>query len=237
MKRLVDEAVELLFRELFFTGAEPLLLNEIYDMLAYALARMKTHLLTNAMSVCGPRLDRRAAVNNDNLILQVSRMGPPLKSMMPFVAKGTWEKTLEGIRLLMACGFHVMASTTETEVNSPYLAAQSCSLHLTWAFPDEDHIVCPLAVAATPKTGVELSMEDMVPEVTVNLDGALFLAPAFYSMPTCRLPNKMFPLRAAVERIQEQLEVLAVLPSHPLCNSAEAEHLASVGSLAHTACS
>ena len=38
-QRLVDEAVELGFSEVFFTGGEPFILKEIYAMLAYSSAR------------------------------------------------------------------------------------------------------------------------------------------------------------------------------------------------------
>ena len=34
--QLVDEAVALGFSDIFFTGGEPFILNDIYDMLAYA---------------------------------------------------------------------------------------------------------------------------------------------------------------------------------------------------------
>jgi MoaA/NifB/PqqE/SkfB family radical SAM enzyme len=40
VQRLVDEALELGFRKVFLTGGEPFILSEIYDMLAYASARM-----------------------------------------------------------------------------------------------------------------------------------------------------------------------------------------------------
>src|SRR5512147_161223 len=46
--RLVDEAVALGFSDIFFTGGEPFILNDIYNMLAYASARVKTTVLTNA---------------------------------------------------------------------------------------------------------------------------------------------------------------------------------------------
>src|SRR5581483_12321014 len=72
VRRLVDEAVALGFTDVFFTGGEPFILNEIYDMLAYASARVKTTVLTNAMILRGSRLDRLAAIANDNLIVQVS---------------------------------------------------------------------------------------------------------------------------------------------------------------------
>src|SRR5258708_27449059 len=49
VKRLVDEASQLGFVQTFFTGGEPFLLPDIYDMLAYASARLQTTVLTNAM--------------------------------------------------------------------------------------------------------------------------------------------------------------------------------------------
>ena len=52
-RRLVDEAVALGFDHVFFTGGEPFILNEIYAMLAYASARVKTTVLTNAMILRG----------------------------------------------------------------------------------------------------------------------------------------------------------------------------------------
>jgi MoaA/NifB/PqqE/SkfB family radical SAM enzyme len=42
VKRLVDEAVTLDFSDLFLTGGEPFILPDIYDMLAYASARLRT---------------------------------------------------------------------------------------------------------------------------------------------------------------------------------------------------
>ena len=70
------------FDHVFFTGGEPFLLNDIYDMLAYSSARVKTTVLTNAMLLKQKlpggqetRLERLSEVANDNLIIQVSLDG------------------------------------------------------------------------------------------------------------------------------------------------------------------
>ena len=60
--RIVDEAVALGFQRFFFTGGEPFILDDIYEMLAYAAARAETIVLTNASLFRGPRLDRLAAL-------------------------------------------------------------------------------------------------------------------------------------------------------------------------------
>ena len=62
VRRLVDEAVELGFAEVHFTGGEPFLLDDIYEMLAYASARLRTGVLTNAMLLRGRRLERLCAI-------------------------------------------------------------------------------------------------------------------------------------------------------------------------------
>src|SRR5438045_1072230 len=45
VQRLVDEAVALGFSDIFFTGGEPFLLPDIYAMLAYSSARVRTTVL------------------------------------------------------------------------------------------------------------------------------------------------------------------------------------------------
>ena len=75
VQRLVDEAVELGFNEVFFTGGEPFILDDIYDMLAYSSIRVKTSVLTNAMLLRRRRLERLLDVANENLVVQVSLDG------------------------------------------------------------------------------------------------------------------------------------------------------------------
>ena len=53
VRRIVDEAVALGFQRLFFTGGEPFILDDIYEMLAYAAARAETIVLTNASLLRG----------------------------------------------------------------------------------------------------------------------------------------------------------------------------------------
>ena len=49
VRKLVDEACALGFKKLLLTGGEPFLLEDIYDMLEYASARLDTTILTNGM--------------------------------------------------------------------------------------------------------------------------------------------------------------------------------------------
>jgi MoaA/NifB/PqqE/SkfB family radical SAM enzyme len=208
VNRLVDEAAVLGFSDIFFTGGEPFILNDIYEMLAYASARVRTTVLTNGMILRDRRLDRLCAIagDNDNLIVQVSLDGATPEDHDAYRGRGAWEKTVEGIQLLQARGFRVRLSTTETPVNSARLK-QICAFHRSLGIPDEDHFIRPLAKRGYSKEGLELDMTNLVPEVTVNLDG-VFWHPLSTDA-DMQVSRKIFPLQASVERIQSQLAMIA----------------------------
>ena len=205
-QRLVDEAVELGFSEVFFTGGEPFILNEIYDMLAYSSARVHTTVLSNAMILRGSRLDRLTAIANDNLAVQVSLDGGVAEHHDAYRGAGTWQKTVEGIQLLQARGFQVRLSTTETPANAPYLDLV-CQFHRSLGISDEYHFVRPLARRGYSKEGIDLTMANLVPEVTVNLDGVFWHPLSTDS--DMLISRKIFPLATAVGQIREQLDVIA----------------------------
>jgi MoaA/NifB/PqqE/SkfB family radical SAM enzyme len=212
-RRLVDEAVDLGFTDVFFTGGEPFILNEIYEMLVYASARVKTTVLTNAMILRGPRLERLAAIANDNLVVQVSLDGGEPEHHDAYRGAGAWAKTVEGIKLLQARGFRVRLSTTETPANRPHLET-ICAFHRSLGIPDEDHFIRPLAKRGYSKEGLELGMGNLVPELTVNLDG-VFWHPLSTDA-DMQVSKRMFPLAAAYERVKQQLDVMARTGAVPL---------------------
>lgn len=207
VKRLVDEAVALGFSDVFFTGGEPFILNDICEMLAYSSARIKTTVLTNAMLLRGKRLDKLCDIANDNLIVQVSLDGGRPEDHDAYRGKGSWAKTVDSIKLLQERGFRVRLSTTETPANSVHLD-KVCEFHRdTLGIPDEDHFVRPLAKRGYSKEGLELDMTNMLPEVTVNLDG-MFWHPLSTDA-DMQVSKNIFPLTDAVERIQQQLDAMA----------------------------
>jgi MoaA/NifB/PqqE/SkfB family radical SAM enzyme len=207
VRQLVDEAVELGFSDIFFTGGEPFILKDIYDMLAYASARIKTTILTNAILLRGKRLDKLCEITNDNLIVQVSLDGGQPEHHDAYRGKGSWAKTVDSIKLLQARGFRVRLSTTETPANSAYLEEICEFHHSSLGIPDEDHFVRPLAKRGYSREGLELSISNLLPEVTVNLDG-IFWHPLSTDA-DMQVGKKIFPLASAVERIQQQLDVMA----------------------------
>jgi MoaA/NifB/PqqE/SkfB family radical SAM enzyme len=213
VQQLVDEAVALGFDRVFFTGGEPFILNDIYEMLAYSSARVPTTVLTNAMIIKGPRLDRLCDINNDQLQVQVSLDGGRPEHHDAYRGKGSWEKTIESIKLLQSRGFRVRLSTTETPVNSPYLE-EVCAFHRSLGIPDEDHFIRPLAKRGYSREGLELGMGSLLPEVTVNIDGVYW-----HPLSTdadMQISRKIFPLADSVERIQRQVDHILQTGTVPL---------------------
>lgn len=213
VRRLVDEAVALGFDHVFFTGGEPFVLPDIYDMLAYSSARVTTTALTNAMLLRGTRLERLVAIANDHLIVQVSLDGGRPEDHDAYRGAGSWEKAVAGIRLLQAAGFRVRLGTTETPANSAHLD-QLCAFHRSIGIPDADHFVRPLAKRGYSKSGVELNMGNLLPELTVNLDG-IFWHPLSTDADML-VSKRIFPLAQAVERVQHQLDLMARTGGVPL---------------------
>jgi MoaA/NifB/PqqE/SkfB family radical SAM enzyme len=206
VQQLVDEAVALGFQEIFFTGGEPFILDEIYAMLAYATQRVRTTVLTNAMLFTGRRLARLVEIGPHNLTVQVSLDGGRALHHDAYRGAGTWAKTVDGIRRVQEHGFHVRLSTTETPANSGYLD-EICGLHASLGIPETDHFIRPLAKRGFSQEGMEVSKASILPEITVDRDGVYWHP--LSTEPDMRVRERLFPLAEALACMQEQLQTLA----------------------------
>lgn len=205
VRRLVDEAVELDFSHVYFTGGEPFLVEEIYEMLAYASARLTTSVLTNAMALHGRRLAQLVAIANDRLRIQVSLDGATAAEHDAYRGRGSWVKTVAGIRALKAAGLHVCLSTTETPANAERLGAIR-ELRRELGVAEADHFVRPLAQRGFSHAGLAVNMLTIAPEVTANVDG-IFWHP-LSTDPDMQVSKELFPLAGAVARINQQVETI-----------------------------
>jgi MoaA/NifB/PqqE/SkfB family radical SAM enzyme len=201
--RLIDEAVPLGFDHFFFTGGEPFLLDDIYALLAYASERAETTVLTNAVLLRGNRLERLKAVNNANLVTQVSLDGAAPEQHDPYRGAGTWRKAVEGIRLLLDAGLRVRIATTETAANAAHLP-ELAEFRRTLGIGDDDHIVRLLARRGFSAEGIEVETALLVPEVTVTVDGVFWHPLASPSSGDMLVSRDLFPLAEALRRIEEQ---------------------------------
>ena len=203
-RRLVDEAVALGFKELFFTGGEPFILDEIYAMLAYASARLKTTVLTNAMLFNSSRLTRLLEIANHNLRVQVSLDGGRAEHHDAYRGAGSWKKTVEGIHTLQDNGFMLRLSTTETPANSAYLD-ELRQFRYRLGIADEDHFIRPLAKRGFSSEGLEVGLGTLVPEITATINGIYWHPLAPPSSEDMLITDQLFPLSAAVTCVEKNL--------------------------------
>ena len=201
--RIIDEAVELGFESIYFTGGEPFILDDIYEMLAYASDKVKTTILTNAMLFSDRRLGQLEEINNEQLFLQVSLDGSRPQHHDPYRGAGSWEKTVKGIRKLLASGFQVRLSTTETPANSQFLE-EICEFRRSLGILDEDHIIRPLAKRGFSGEGMEVGKHNLIPELTINDQGAYWHP--LSTDPDLLVSTEIFPLAAVVSQTKSQLQ-------------------------------
>lgn len=203
VQQLVDESVALGFDHIFFTGGEPMLLEDIYTMLDYSARRVNTTLLTNGMLLKGKRMERLAGVSRDRLAIQVSLDGGRPEHHDLFRGAGTWAKTVEGIHNLQARGFGVRLSTTETPANTEHLT-ELCDFHLALGIPEADHLIRPLARRGFSNEGLEIGKNSLAPEITVNQEGVYWHP--LSTNEDMRVSVQIFPLSEAVSRVRAELE-------------------------------
>ncbi len=143
LKRVIDEAIAMGVERFYMTGGEPFLRPDIEE-----LARRITDengreliILTNATLFRGPRGAGLDALSRERVKFQVSVDGARPETNDPIRGPGTFEKALDGVRVLAGKGFEVSLTSVVTRQNLrelaelTRLAAESGarSQHLMWA--------------------------------------------------------------------------------------------------------
>jgi pyruvate-formate lyase-activating enzyme len=206
--RLIDEALEIGMTDLFFTGGEPFILQDIFSMLEYGLERMNITVLSNGILLKGRRLEQlKALPYREHLTIQISLDGSNAAIHDSYRGHGSWKKAIDAIERLKAENFHVRLGTTQTPENSHDMAA-ICQLHRVRGISDEDHIIRPLVRRGFSAEGMAISLPELEPEVTVNRNGVYWHPVA--TDPDLRISPQLFPLIEAVERIKEIRESLLI---------------------------
>jgi MoaA/NifB/PqqE/SkfB family radical SAM enzyme len=205
VKQLVEEARLLGFEHVYFTGGEPVLLKDLWEMLRYSSQRLPTTLLTNAMLLRGKRLEGLCSIRNDNLIIQVSLDGARPEQHDPYRGEGSWAKTVEGIHTLQGNSFRVRLSTTETPANKDSMD-EICAYHQSLGIPEEDHIIRPLAKRGFSTEGMQVGKHNISPEVTIT-DSGVYWHP-LSTDPDMLVSEQIFPLAEAVCKVVSELKAL-----------------------------
>jgi hypothetical protein len=168
VQQITREAAALGVKEIFVTGGEPFLLEDIGDILLSCAAAAPTTVLTNGMLFSGRRAESLQALPRDRIVLQIS-----LDSATPELhdlhrGPGTWARTREGIQRARALGFRVRLAATvstdaEAEAFRQFLDEEKIAV--------EDRVIRRIALRGSASGGVAVSRADLVPEVTITSEG------------------------------------------------------------------
>src|SRR5262252_2918237 len=198
IQRIAREAAELGVKEIFVTGGEPFLLEDIGEILLSCAAAAPTTVLTNGMLFTGRRADSLRALPRDRIVLQIS-----LDSATPdrhdlHRGPGTWARTREGIQRARALGFRVrLAATVSTDAEAEefrqFLDAEQIAA--------EDRVIRRIALRGTASEGVALGRADLVPEVTITAEG-VYWHPVGAEDADLLVTREIFPLRESFAAVR-----------------------------------
>ena len=113
LKRLVDEAVDLGVSRFYITGGEPLLREDIFDLLEHITRNRdrEAAVLTNGILFGGDTLRRLAALDPERISLQVSLDGSRPEVNDPIRGPGSFDRIVKGIDSLGPLGFRPTVTT------------------------------------------------------------------------------------------------------------------------------
>jgi len=107
VQRIAREAAEVGVKEIFVTGGEPFLLEDIGKIVLACAAAAPTTVLTNGMLFAGRRAESLGALPRDRVVLQISLDSPTPHLHDLHRGSGTWKRTREGIQRARVLGFRV----------------------------------------------------------------------------------------------------------------------------------
>jgi organic radical activating enzyme/TusA-related sulfurtransferase len=212
VQRIAHEAKQLGVKEIFITGGEPFLLEDIGEILVACAEAAPTTILTNGMLFSGRRAETLRALPRDRIVLQIS-----LDSASPHThdlhrGPGTWARTREGIQLARAEGFRVrLAATVSTDAEAEefrrFLDEEKIA--------EADRVIRRIALRGAASEGVAVTRTDLVPEITITAEG-VYWHPVGAEDNDLLVTRNIFPLsesfaavRSAVEREREHAHKLA----------------------------
>ncbi|NUP46354.1 MAG: radical SAM protein [Catenulispora sp.] len=167
---LVEQAVAEGFAELYLTGGEPFLHPDIIALLDAASSALPTVVLTNAMLAGTRRMSRLADLADRKLVIQTSLDGACPATHDAHRGRGSFTRTLDGIRLLIDIGFPPRVALTETPENAGEIE-QVAELLAGLGLPPANFAVRPLLRRGFSETGQEIGEDSSIPELTVSADG------------------------------------------------------------------
>ena len=210
VQRIAREATQVGVKEIFVTGGEPFLLEDIGEILLACAEAAPTTVLTNG--ILWQRANTLRALPRDRIVLQVSLDSPTPDRHDLHRGRGTWARTRAGIQLARALGFRIrLAATVSTDAE----AAEFRQFLDEEKIAEEDRVIRRIALRGAASEGIALSRTDLVPEVTITAEG-VYWHPVGAEDNDLLVTRDIFPLsksfaavRTAFDREREHANKLA----------------------------
>ena len=200
VRQLAAEAVEAGVSELVLTGGEPFLLPDIDDLVAACTTVLPTTLLTNGMLFRGRRLEALRRMDRELLTLQISLDSPTSEIHDSHRGRGSWDRAVAGIKVAQQEGFRVKVAATlpfeQTHQVEPFHAFLA-----SLGIAQEDRVIRALAHRGSADEGLELTLETLIPEVTVTATG-VYWHPVSAEHADQLVSRTIFPLRTAIDEVR-----------------------------------
>ncbi|PYT78419.1 MAG: radical SAM protein [Acidobacteria bacterium] len=202
VQRIAREAAELGVQEIFVTGGEPFLLEDIGEILVSCAAAAPTTVLTNGMLFTGRRIESLLVLPRDRITLQISLDSATPERHDLHRGPGTWARTREGIQRARAQGFRVRLAATvsthqEAEEFRQFLDHESIA--------PEDRVIRRIALRGSATEGVALTRADLVPEVTITAEG-VYWHPVGAQDTDLLVTREIFPLAESFAAVRRAFE-------------------------------
>ena len=201
-RRLIKEAVEQGFDELYLTGGEPFLHPKIFPLLDYSVPRIKTTILTNATILTPHRLERISSFSPENLNFQVSfdSVNPSLNDF--YRGPDSWKRTMDGVKQLLQFGFQPKLGGTLTPAIEES-EQEFMDFFSKQGFAKSDIFFRPLIQGGFSLEGKTLSRGNLLPEVCVDEEGVYWhpLSPN----PDFLVTRKLFPFDCTIELFRKEM--------------------------------
>ncbi len=119
IKRVIDEAVILGTSRFYFTGGEPFMRKDIFELIDYVCSHKESELiiLTNGTLLKGETVERLQKCNKELLKIQISLDGSRPEINDPLRGKGSFDLIVEGIKNIVEAGYFPTVTTVVTNSN------------------------------------------------------------------------------------------------------------------------
>lgn len=122
--RLVDQAADMGAKTMVFTGGEPMMRRDLFDIASRALSLgMKCNIITNATLIRNPTIAKRVADTFSKITISVD--GGTAQTHERTRGRGTFAKTVAALRMLNEIGVRPSLNHVVTEENVAELSAMA----------------------------------------------------------------------------------------------------------------